>query len=233
MINTKKLELVKRIIYIAVCVVLVLVGFVIGTTVSQKESKKDEPVKTTQKKKEDVKTLTSNNVSDFLIAYYTKKDVGENRERYEPLTTTYMFNELVDREKQPVNQAYKGYIVNQVFERADIYVDDVNSTAIALVTYKYTKRAHKKTDEGALLNQTEQEAIKITFLKQGKTFLVNKINYVSLTEPQEGGYNNYKLELDEPDIKTTSSSEESTEASTVTTEESTVATTETEETTNE
>ena len=33
-----------------------------------------------------------------------------------------MYNELVNVEKQPVNQAYKGYVVNQVLDTYKIYM---------------------------------------------------------------------------------------------------------------
>lgn len=232
MVNAKKLEVVKKIILIVSCVGLLVIGLVLGSSLSQKKTEKTKPKETTEAVKEDTKTLTTKEVEDFLIAYYTKKDVGENRNRYEPLVTTYLFNDLVEQEEQPVNQAYKGYNVNQVFDQADIYVDTTHSTAIAFITYKYTQRAHKGTDEGALLNQTEQEAIKLTFLKQGKKFLVNKTGYVSLTEPLEGGFNNYKLDIEVPTPDSTES-KEITEGTTTKTEETTMTTTETEEKANE
>lgn len=197
MVDIQKLKFEKKIVIILACFLLFTTGFLLGSNIGKKEPKQ---VKTEDKKsvnKEIKKELTTKVVNDFLTAYYTKKDVGENRNRYEPLVSVAMFNELKAQEEQPINQAYKGYIVNQVFDRADIYVDTVKSTAVCLVNYTYTHRSEKNTDRNALLNQNETEAIKIEFLKEGKKFIVNKIDYVSLTEIDSGGYNNYKIELDE------------------------------------
>lgn len=197
MIDIQKVKLIKKIVAALVCVLLLLMGFLVGSTIGKKESKQVKTENKDKVVKEDKKELTTKTVNDFLTAYYTKEDVGENRNRYEPLVSTAMFNELKDQEEQPINQAYKGYIVNQVYDSADIYIDTVKSTAVCLVNYTYTKRSQKNTDRNALLNQNESEAIKIEFIKEGKHFIVNKIDYVSLTEIESGGYNNYKLNLDE------------------------------------
>lgn len=224
MVDIQKLKFVKKIVIILACFLLFTTGFLLGSNIGKKEPKQ---VKTENKKsvdKEIKKELTTKVVNDFLTAYYTKKDVGENRNRYEPLVSVAMFNELKAQEEQPINQAYKGYIVNQVFDRADIYVDTVKSTAVCLVNYMYTHRAEKNTDRNALLNQNETEAIKIEFLKEGKKFIVNKIDYVSLTEIDSGGYNNYKIELDETTQH--SSSDNTSDEEMITSNDKTITTTE-------
>ena len=53
-------------------------------------------------------------------------------------------------EKQPVNQAYKGYVVNQVLDTYKIYIDTENNEVIVDVTYKNTQRTKRNNDEGAL-----------------------------------------------------------------------------------
>ncbi|MBU5519615.1 hypothetical protein KQI96_16635, partial [Enterococcus sp. S163_ASV_20] len=104
-------------------------------------------------KTEEKETITPASVKKFLIAYYTKKDLGENRNRYKPLVTPGMYNELVAEEKQPVNQAYKGYVVNQVLDRYKIYIDSENNEVISEVSYKNTQRVKINNDDGALKNQ--------------------------------------------------------------------------------
>lgn len=224
MVDIEKLKLVKKIAAILVCLLLLIVGFLLGSTIGKKEPKqvKIEPNESVDK--EAKKELTTKIVNDFLTAYYTKKDVGENRNRYEPLVSVAMFNELKAQEEQPINQAYKGYIVNQVFDRADIYVDTIKSTAVCLVNYTYTHRSEKNTDRNALLNQNESEAIKIEFQKEGKKFIVNKIDYVSLTEIDSGGYNNYKIELDDTHQFSTSDSNSTEEV--ISSNDKTITTTE-------
>ena len=224
MVDIEKLKLVKKIAAILVCLLLLIVGFLLGSTIGKKEPKqvKIEPNESVDK--EAKKELTTKIVNDFLTAYYTKKDVGENKNRYEPLVSVAMFNELKAQEEQPINQAYKGYIVNQVFDRADIYVDTIKSTAVCLVNYTYTHRSEKNTDRNALLNQNESEAIKIEFQKEGKKFIVNKIDYVSLTEIDSGGYNNYKIELDDTPQFSTSDSNSTEEV--ISSNDKTITTTE-------
>lgn len=192
MYNLEKLNLAKKLIVVVAGVFLLLIGFLIGTSVASKTVKTEQPIIKEVKKEKATKALKTKNVKDFLIAYYTKKDLGENKNRYEPLVTTSMFQELQTEEESPVNQAYKGYIVNQVFEKADIYVDTENLAAIAIVTYKNTQRTTKGTDENALVNQTHHEAIKLTFLKQGKNYLVNRFAYVALSEPLSDPQNTYR-----------------------------------------
>ncbi|WP_254558615.1 hypothetical protein, partial [Salmonella enterica] len=85
------------------------------------------------------KKLSDSTVNKFLIAYYTKKDLGENDNRYKLLMTDSMYNQATSNEKLPVNQAYKGYVIDQVFSKADIYINQKDLTAICNVTYKNTQ----------------------------------------------------------------------------------------------
>lgn len=124
-----------------------------------------------------------------------KKDLGENRNRYEPLVTSAMYNELVNVEKQPVNQAYKGYVVNQVLDTYKIYIDTENNEVIVDVTYKNTQRTKRNNDEGALKNQSNQEALKLTFVKQGANFLVDKMAPVTLTNELQEEPNSYNTHV--------------------------------------
>ncbi len=193
MYNQKKILKFKKLGIVIVSIILLLAGFSVGFGMGAIKKKNTvEPVKkeVVEKKKE----LTSDRVNKFLIAYYTKKDLGENRNRYEPLVTEAMLNELTAEENQPVNQAYKGYVVNQVLDSAEIYVNSEENTVICTVTYKNTQRVKKGTDDGALRNQSNQEAIKLTFLKQGKQYVVNKLEPVTLASanPLGNERNSYK-----------------------------------------
>lgn len=164
----EKLSRYKKIGFIGGSLLLIVLIFLIGLSVGQRKQVKVE-------KKEE---LTTSTVKKFLIAYYTKKDLGENRNRYEPLVTSAMYNELVNVEKQPVNQAYKGYVVNQVLD-----------------TYKNTQRTKRNNDEGALKNQSNQEAMKLTFVKQGANFLVDKMAPVTLTNELQEEQNSYNTHV--------------------------------------
>lgn len=193
MYNQKKILKFKKLGIVFVSIILLLAGFSVGFgmgAVKQKNTVAPVKKEVVEKKKE----LTSDRVNKFLIAYYTKKDLGENRNRYEPLVTEAMRNELTAEENQPVNQAYKGYVVNQVLDSAEIYVNSEENTVICTVTYKNTQRVKKGTDDGALRNQSNQEAIKLTFLKQGKQYVVNKLEpiTVSSANPLGNERNTYK-----------------------------------------
>ncbi|AOA04149.1 hypothetical protein [Carnobacterium maltaromaticum] len=193
MYDQKKILKFKKLGIVIVSIILLLAGFSVGFGMGAIKKKNTvEPVKKEVVEKKD--DLTSDTVSKFLVAYYTKKDLGENRNRYEPLVTTAMFNELTAEENQPVNQAYKGYVVNQVLDSAEIYVNNEENTVICTVTYKNTQRVKQGTDDGALRNQSNQEAIKLTFLKQGKQYLVNKLEpiTVSSANPLGNERNSYK-----------------------------------------
>lgn len=197
MYNQVKINRTKKIIMVVASLLLLGAGFLIGWGSShakktEKQSQVEVVEDSPEEKKKKEQILTNEDVSNFLVIYYTRKDLGENQHRYEPLVTTSMLNELIETENEPVNQAYKGYLVNQVFETADIYVDSIKSTAIAFVTYKNTQRAVKGSDENVLENQTNQEAIKLSFLKQGDKFLVDRMEYVSLSQPLSQPRNSYK-----------------------------------------
>ena len=113
MYNEKKVQRVKKIFLILFCLIFFIgsfsAGFGIGTT---KVKKNMAPVKKEVVKKK--VELTPKLVNQFLLAYFTKKDLGENRNRYKPLMTETMYNQATAEEEEPVNQAYKGYVVNQV-----------------------------------------------------------------------------------------------------------------------
>lgn len=179
MFDEEKIASVRKKIILVFCVFLCLASLTISYSLGKSSGiKQNAPKK--QDKTEEKPVVTSKMVTAFLLAYYTKKDLGENRNRYEPLVTTSMFNQLKKQEEEPVNQAYKGYIVNQVFDSADIYINVDKDSAICVVRYKNTQRTKKGTDEHALLNQSNQEAIQLTFQKQGKSYLVDKIDPVTV-----------------------------------------------------
>lgn len=207
MYDTSRIKKYKKIgmtlIVIVAIALIYTIGFGIG---SSKQKKAAKPVK--QEVVENKEELTTKDVKAFLIAYYTKKDLGENKNRYKPLVTTALFTELETEEAQPVNQAYKGYVVNQVLDSADIYIDTENDAAITIVRYKNTQRTKKGNDDGALKNQSNQEAVKVSFAKHGKKYLADKMEAVTVTNLLTTNRNSYKEET-VLDSTTTETNEES------------------------
>jgi len=210
MFNETKLTFVKKIGIFGISFFILLVGIAIGFGLGGKEhSPKKTPAPTEQKEK--TTSLNAKTVNQFLIAYYTKKDLGENRNRYEPLVTSAMYTQLVKQEEAPVNQAYKGYIVNQVFDHAETYVNTDDNTAICVVYYKNTQRMKKGTDEKALFDQSNQETIKLTFQPQGNHFLVDQMEPIQLSNEVTDQNNSYKKNLIQtPGKESTASSSTST-----------------------
>lgn len=97
--------------------------------------------------------------------------------------TDSMYNQATSNEKLPVNQAYKGYVIDQVFSKADIYINQKDLTAICNVTYKNTQLTKLNSKVGALFDQPNRVTIRLMFLQQGKKYLVNNLEAITLVEP--------------------------------------------------
>ncbi len=187
MYNENKMKRVRKLLIGVSVVVALIIGFGVGSLGKKEANKEVEKPKVSETKPT---TLTEERVKQFLIAYYTKKDLSENRNRYKPMMTEAMYKQETNQEDLPVNQAYKGYTVNQVFDSAKIYVDDTNLTAICEVTYHNTQLKEKNSIKNALKDQSNTESIKISYIKQGNDYLVNNINGVMLTDMGSTGTQN-------------------------------------------
>lgn len=187
MYNENKMKRVRKLLIGVSVVVALIIGFGVGSLGKKEANKEVEKPKVSETKPT---TLTEERVKQFLIAYYTKKDLSENRNRYKPMMTEAMYKQETNQEDLPVNQAYKGYTVNQVFDSAKIYVDDTNLTAICEVTYHNTQLKEKNSIKNALKDQSNIESIKISYVKQGNDYLVNNINGVMLTDMGSTGTQN-------------------------------------------
>lgn len=143
MYNEKKVKIISRLAIVALLVAGILTGFAIGQLTSKSENKTETKVSSTAKNTIEEKTkkkqLSTKDVETFLIAYYTKKDLSENRSRYKPFMTKSMYTQETDIEDLPINQAYKGYVVNQVFDEADVYIDSENLVVLVDVKYHNTQ----------------------------------------------------------------------------------------------
>lgn len=179
MINEQKLQLVKRLGIGAAVVLLLLTGFLGGLRFGKpaKVSQKLVPVKGAS-----TSALSTNNVTHFLTQYYTKKELSENRNRYKNWMTDEMYREAVAAENQPVNQAYKGYIINQVYQKATIYLDETDLTALCVVHYTNTQRSSLQSTVGELKGQANTDTILLSYTKQGKKLFVNNIQNVAFSE---------------------------------------------------
>lgn len=213
MYNEKRVKFVRRVTFLLLFAAGLLVGIGVSQLVGQPKEKNatktEQTIKKTIEEKTKKKALTSEEVKNFLIAYYTKKDLSENRKRYKPFMTAAMYTQETDIEELPINQAYKGYVINQVFDSADIYID--NETLVALVDVKYhnTQLVEKGTTEGALIDTPETQTLKISFVEEKGRYKVNNINKIFLTTTGETSRTN-TYDEEEEDTEVTS---DQTEAS--------------------
>lgn len=180
MLNQKLIKSVKTIIALAVIVSSLALGYFVGTGLKTKELKKIEQKYKAKDSKEPISidgTITNEQVKDFLIAYYTKKDLGENRERYKPFLTEGMYNAIVSDEDKPTQKAYQGYIVDYEFEGADIFINQDKNEVIVIVKYKNTTLA-KKDDRSKAITKSNKEAFKLTYTVAKDKVLVNKMDKI-------------------------------------------------------
>ena len=185
MYNENKIKIVKRIVVIITFMLGMLTGVGITVTVY---SKITPEVSTVTKEEEKEKQLDQETVKNFLIAYYTKKDLGENRNRYLPLMTSSMYKLQVEQEDLPVNQAYKGYVLNQVFDGATIYIDESRMVAITTVNYTNLNVLKKGSSEGTTLNN--KDSLLISFSKEKGKYLVNNIERIEVTAGEDNQRSN-------------------------------------------
>ena len=189
-----------RLVIIIVAVFSALFVFLIGKSYGYSKAKNlyDNQPKTKVVKKEATKDLTQSEVERFLIAYYTKKDLSENRDRYKPFMTESMYDKTVREEELPINQAYKGYTVNQVFQRANIYIDQTNLKVLVQVKFKNTQRVKKGSDDRAIKDVSNQANLQLTYKydKSKKKYFVNELMPILLDDKQSvTDKNSYPTEL--------------------------------------
>ena len=196
MYNENKIKIVKRIVVIITFMLGILTGVGITVTVY---SKITPEVLTVTKLEEKETQLDQETVKNFLIAYYTKKDLGENRNRYLPFMTTSMYKLQVEQEDLPVNQAYKGYVLNQVFDGATIYIDESRMVAIATINYTNLQVLKKGSNEGTTLNNTD--SLLISFSKEKGKYLVNNIERIEVKTGESNQRSNRYLQNNKEDKK--------------------------------
>lgn len=181
MYNQEKIKLYKKILLIFIAVLLVVVSSISGYTLGNISKNSKEKATQNQKVVKKESGLTNKVVDKFLLTYYTKKDLGENDNRIEPLVTDAMYNQIISDEKLPVNQAYKGYVIDQVFDNAEVYINQKDLTALCVVSYKNTQLTKLNSKDGALIDQPNTATVRLTFIKQGGKYLINNIEAATLT----------------------------------------------------
>lgn len=185
MLDEEKLKRVKQMGLIVGAILLLLLGYGIGSGGRNHSKSVKKQNQTVKVKTEKTKKLTQKRVKQFLVAYYTKKDLSENRNRYKEYMTDAMYNQEVSIEEEATNQAYKGYVVDYIFKDADIYIDAKNKIAIVKVRYTDTLLAKKNNYEKAQKNVSNESTLRLTYVQQNNKLLVDKKESILLTSNTE------------------------------------------------
>lgn len=187
MTNKKLVKTIQRLGFVVVGIVLFLMGFVFGDglkgrTVSQLQEQlqsAQDNVSTQQEVTVNAE-MTPEQAKEFLIAYYTRQELGENRNRYQPYMTDGLYRSIVSQEEKPLYQAYKGYVVDQVFDKATIYIDTEHREVIATVEYKNTLLANKNNTTGQSTTNSSKETVKFSYVINNGKALVNTMEKIKL-----------------------------------------------------
>lgn len=181
MYDVNKVKLVRKAITATIGFVCLIVGLAFGMWIGSSNSPHQQVTSITEKTRntDESKTLTAKKVKEFLLAYYTKKDVGENQERYKEFMTEKLYAQQVKLDESPVSQAYKGYVLNQVYDKATIYIDEENLSALVEVSYTNVQTT-KRNNAEAGVKLSEKATIKLFYTKDKEQYLVNRIEPILL-----------------------------------------------------
>lgn len=161
MMDEAKIKRLRFVVGGIVVCLLILFSFGLGQmTGSPKKVKEQKNVPTSSQEQ----LLTYQYVEEFLTAYYTKKDLGTNRNRYKPFMTQGLYNQEVAKEEEPVTQTYKGYVVDFEFQEADIYINTKTNIAIVQVDYTNTLLERRGQYDNAQKNVRNQAILKLTYV---------------------------------------------------------------------
>ena len=184
MIDEFKVTFFKRVMMIVGIIIIFLIGLGFGSMGKKTDNQSSGQTTSTKKVKEGHQ-LTESWVKQFLIAYYTKKDLEENRNRYKEYMTDGMYNATVSEEETAQNQAYKGFVVNFEFKDAQIYIDKTNDKVICYVNYTNDLLQKKNSTEGAQTGVDNNTIIQLTYNKVDGKYLVNNMSTLLITNSQD------------------------------------------------
>lgn len=184
MLDLAKIKALKIIGYILLLIVAVVIGVGVGQSMTTSSTKK-ENAENQEAKSEQV--LTQEQVKEFLLNYYTKKDLGENRNRYKDYMTDGLYKQQIAKEEEPVNQTYKGFVIDFKFKSAEIFINQEKLQVITQVNYVNTLLDDKKNLETAQRDVLNKKTLRLSYINDNGTLKVNKIESIILTD-QTGDY---------------------------------------------
>lgn len=184
MLDLAKIKALKIIGYILLLIVAVVIGVGVGQSMTTSSAKK-ENAENQEAKSEQL--LTQEQVKEFLLNYYTKKDLGENRNRYKDYMTDGLYKQQIAKEEEPVNQTYKGFVIDFKFKSAEIFINQEKLQVITQVNYVNTLLDDKKNLETAQRDVLNKKTLRLSYINDNGTLKVNKIESIILTD-QTGDY---------------------------------------------
>ncbi|WP_449449294.1 hypothetical protein [Streptococcus suis] len=197
MIDEEKVKRLRMIAGGIGIVLLLLLSYGVGQLTAPKPSQEETSTQTKTKEE-----LAYQDVNDFLSAYYTKKDLGTNRNRYKPFMTENLYKQEVSKEEEAVSQTYKGYVVDFEFKEADIYINTKTNIALVQVTYTNTLLEKKDNYEKAQKNVRNRTILKLSYIRDKEGEL--KLNAIQPAVLQLSGEEEPNL----PDYGTITTTEE-------------------------
>lgn len=206
MINKKKKYIMITSLVLVVLGIVSALGFSAVHLVQKSQVRQTEhssAQKTSSSKKEKIKegetenevmkgplsTLNSEEITAFLVAYYTKKDLGENQSRYQSFMTPALYSTVVEQEEDPVALRLKGLVINQKYTSSEIYIDQENKQAICKVYYSNENLDHLPTTaspDPECYTMKNNQNIALSFKETDKGYLVDTLSYLTLGENTDG-----------------------------------------------
>lgn len=205
MLDLAKIKALKIIGYILLLIVAVVIGVGVGQSMTTSSAKK-ENAENQEAKSEQV--LTQEQVKEFLLNYYTKKDLGENRNRYKDYMTDGLYKQQIAKEEEPVNQTYKGFVIDFKFKSAEIFINQEKLQVITQVNYVNTLLDDKKNLETAQRDVLNKKTLRLSYINDNGTLKVNKIESIILTD-QTGDYGILDSSTEEKSKETSEQKKES------------------------
>ncbi|HFR3707531.1 TPA: hypothetical protein ACHV9L_000291 [Streptococcus suis] len=96
--------------------------------------------------------------------------------------TEGLYTATVSEEELPINQAYKGYVVDQVFESAQIYLNQEKNIAIVQVQYSNKLLQEKDNRSGQSISQQGTATLQLNYIQEKGKLLVNTIDNIVLSD---------------------------------------------------
>lgn len=209
MLDLKKIKILKVVGWILLVILAALIGFSAGQGSTKTKTQEKPKQKTTIANSSF--NVKQKDVEEFLLNYYTKKDLGENRKRYKEYMTEGMYSQEVAKEDEPQNQTYKGFVVDFEYQGSEIYIDEKNHQVLAQVRYTNTLLDEKKNYDSAVKDVQNETVLKLSYSEDNGKFKISKIETMALMDlPSSTGIaSQSETSHPEEETKTTASSSSS------------------------